>query len=741
MKSHFRLLFLFFVLPLISYSQHPEKIDSILNAVKKFDAAQSKSQASIGVADTMKVSAWLQLSREFMNDPDKANFYAEKALSLAQQTGVEKYIGNAASLTGVMYYRQGRYEESLKMDSLALNARKKDGDEKGMASVYNNIGVVYEGLGNNILALTNHTESLRIRRKLGDQDGISSSYNNIGNIYYNQGNYPEALKNHFAGLKINEAIKDTEDIAKSYFNIANIYSDIEDNRQAMQYYLSALAIFKEKNDEYQILKAYNSIGNLNIKSGNYQEGNRNYQLALAIAEKLDSRHDIALIHSNIGTVLGYTKQTDEALNSYLKSLGIFQEIGDQSGIANTKILIGQTYFEKGDYQRALTFEEEALILAHEAGAIYHVNQAHENLAKIYYKLKDFKRAYDELQIFKQGSDSIYNAENNRKITRQQLQYEYEKKEAEQSATQEKKDVVQRASIQKQKVIKNTSFVILGLMIILALGLFYRFNEKRKANELLSTTLENLKHAQRQLIQSEKLASLGQLTAGIAHEIQNPLNFVNNFSGIAKDMIGDLKNAATSDERNEVIHDLEQNLDKIETHGKRASGIVKSMLLHSHHGFNEVQLVDLNTLCSDTMELTIYSAKAGSENFNIQIQKKLDPTLPKVPLVQQEISRVLINLITNSVFALNGRANGEIMLSTKLIKNFVEVKVRDNGSGIPEEIREQIFEPFFTTRHAGEGTGLGLSISYDIIQNQGGILSVDSKPGEWTEFTFTLPLKS
>lgn len=272
---------------------------------------------------------------------------------------------------------------------------------------------------------------------------------------------------------------------------------------------------------------------------------------------------------------------------------------------------------------------------------------------------------------------------------------------------------------------------------------------------LAKSLDDLRIAQDRLVQTEKLASLGQLTAGIAHEIKNPLNFVNNFSAISVELIDELRTALVAvkiddklrTEISDISDMLQGNLDKVVQHGKRADSIVKNMLLHSRQGSGEHRPVDINNVVEESLNLAYHGARAEKQGFNITLEKSLDPAAGEVDLFPQEITRVLLNLISNGFYATTKRkaeGNGsdyepKLTAMTKNLGDSVEIRIRDNGTGIPAEVKEKMFNPFFTTKPAGEGTGLGLSLSHDIIVKQhAGSIEVDTRPGEFTEFKIVLP---
>ncbi len=262
-------------------------------------------------------------------------------------------------------------------------------------------------------------------------------------------------------------------------------------------------------------------------------------------------------------------------------------------------------------------------------------------------------------------------------------------------------------------------------------------------------LEKLQRAQAHLIQTEKMASLGELTAGIAHEIQNPLNFVNNFSEVNAELLSELQEELKKGNVNEALSisdGIRQNEQKINHHGKRADAIVKGMMQHSQSGSGQKDATNVNALAEEYLKLSYHGLRAKDKSFNATTETDFDETLPKIKIVPQDVGRLLLNLYNNAFYAVTEKARKEtntpykptVRVSTRKKDNSVEITVRDNGTGIPKEIRDKIFNPFFTTKPTGIGTGLGLSLSYDIIKSHGGTISVDSKEGEFTEFTIQLP---
>ena len=290
--------------------------------------------------------------------------------------------------------------------------------------------------------------------------------------------------------------------------------------------------------------------------------------------------------------------------------------------------------------------------------------------------------------------------------------------------------------------------------VIAISNVSLFEQVQQRTRELSKSLDDLRTAQDRLIQTEKLASLGQLTAGIAHEIKNPLNFVNNFSALSAEMVEEMKDALSDvnlgknkrEELDEITQMLKNNLEKVVQHGKRADSIVKNMLLHSRQGSGEHRSVDINAIVDESLNLAYHGARAEQKGFNVTLQRNFDSAVGMAVVYPQEITRVLLNLISNGFYATTKRQievgdgfEPTLTATTRNLGDTIEICIRDNGTGIPTEVKAKIFNPFFTTKPAGEGTGLGLSMSHDIIVKQhGGTIDVDTAPGAFTEFRIVLP---
>jgi len=361
------------------------------------------------------------------------------------------------------------------------------------------------------------------------------------------------------------------------------------------------------------------------------------------------------------------------------------------------------------------------------------------LARLYHESNP-KLAYNYLQTCTAAKDTLYNA--NRA------------KGAEERSLAQQKEQFQKQSQAAtfQNRIIQISLLALAAVFLVSSVLFFRSNRvKRTANRKLEKAYAELKATQTQLIQSEKMASLGELTAGIAHEIQNPLNFVNNFSDVNKELLSEMKvemDKGNLEDARVIANDVIDNEEKISHHGKRADAIVKGMLQHSRTSSGQKEPTDINKLADEYLRLAYQGFRAKDKSFNATIVSEFDQNISSVNIIPQEIGRVILNLINNAFYAVNEKQkqnlNGyepTVTVSTKRNTGMVAILVRDNGNGIPQKVLDKIFQPFFTTKPTGQGTGLGLSLAYDIVKAHGGEIKVETKEGEGSEFIVLIPVNN
>jgi two-component system, NtrC family, sensor kinase len=444
---------------------------------------------------------------------------------------------------------------------------------------------------------------------------------------------------------------------------------------------------------------------------------------------------------NIGDVYCSSNNKTAAIEYYHSSVRASMESKEGSNneiIGSAYQSLSRIFNESNRLDSGIHFINLSLDAYKNVGSIWGIKDSYQTLSQIYSKLNRKDSVNKYLLLAKK--DSLYEDKIKRLQTYLKLSFNN------QLLLQEQ----QKEKIETQARVR-TYTLLAGLFVFLVIGLilFRNNQQKQKANKVLQTALSNLKSAQAQLIQSEKMASLGELTAGIAHEIQNPLNFVNNFSEVSNELSEEMNvelDRGNIEEAKSIAAAIKKNLEKINYHGKRADAIVKGMLQHSRTSTGLKEPTDINKLVDEYLRLAFHGFRAREKEFNPKLETDFDKSIGKVLVVPQDIGRVLLNLFNNGFYALNEKTKQirdsfqpALIVSTKRIDNRMEIRVNDNGNGIPKNIVDKIFQPFFTTKPTGQGTGLGLSLSYDIVKAHGGEIKVKTKEGEFTELVIELPI--
>ncbi len=422
------------------------------------------------------------------------------------------------------------------------------------------------------------------------------------------------------------------------------------------------------------------------------------------------------------------------------------------------LAIADMYKETGDKKMALEYSLKSLKLAETYGLRQQVADASLKLSAHYEAEGNYKAAYQYYRNHISNRDSINNIPSVQEMFNKLTRYEVSQKQLEVDMLDQKR--------RNQQNFLVAMGIILFLALILLFTLYKNNQNKQKAYRILNLqkqetemqkakaeeALSELKLTQKHLIQSEKMASLGELTAGIAHELNNPLNFVTNFSEVSIDLLNELKEeiagklpASVQPNANDIIHDLSENLNKIANHGKRADTIVKGMLQHSRAGSGKKQSTDLNALADEYLRLTYNGLAAKDKALFINITTNFDAAAGNIDIIPQDIGRVLMNLYSNAFYSVIKKQetqkegySPEVTVSSQKSGHWFRLSVKDNGNGVPAKVLDKIFQPFFTTKPPGQGTGLGLSLSYDVLQSHGGELKVETKEGEFAEFIILLP---
>jgi signal transduction histidine kinase len=544
--------------------------------------------------------------------------------------------------------------------------------------------------------------------------------------------------------------------------------------KSLQLQIQALQIAESNN--YTIEEAFclRRIGLVYMDLNDYPICLHYLYLALQKQEKVQYKRGIAIEYMNLGMIYEYMNKLDSALYWILKADEEKKLIEDL--YPEVSRVFGNIYAKKGDPGLALTYYnkgiEDGLLLndfrtvsficADAARMFKHLNQPDSSISFAkrglkYGQMASYKKGilfsssilsdlYDSVnptealhyyKIAAAAKDSLFGAGNI-----QTIQTLIKKEEARQ------KEIELEKTAYQNRLKQYALLAGLGVFLMVTLILYRNNRQKQKANKVLETTLTNLKSAQTQLIQSEKMASLGELTAGIAHEIQNPLNFVNNFSEVNTELIGELVeevNKGNTDEVKAIANDIKENSEKINHHGKRADAIVKGMLQHSRSSSGKKEPTDLNALCDEYLRLSYHGLRAKDKSFNATMSTDFDTIIGNINIIPQDLGRVVLNLINNAFYAVNEKKNlnsegyePTVSLSTKKENNKIIISVTDNGNGMTEKLIDKIFQPFFTTKPTGQGTGLGLSLSYDIVKAHGGELTVETKQGEGSTFIIQIP---
>jgi len=442
---------------------------------------------------------------------------------------------------------------------------------------------------------------------------------------------------------------------------------------------------------------------------------------------------------------------DSLQRAILKSLDrqLEQHKIPKSFLDTTKI--PSSSFMPVDLKKLFESVNQEISAARSAGDVENVSKGYGRLSSIDSIRGNYKGAYENYKLYAAYRDSLQKKEFEKKELQTRMQREFDQKQAQQRLEKEKED---RRNAIRQILL----FAVILAFVTISATFFVAYKRERKSKNLvhvqkkeIENTLTELRSTQAQLIQSEKMASLGELTAGIAHEIQNPLNFVNNFSDVNNELVTELKikneKLRIADaEVDELLNDIYQNNEKISMHGKRADAIVKGMLQHSRTSSGQREMTDLNALTDEYIRIAYHGLRARNNSFDVKYKTAYDPTIGEINIVPQDIGRVLLNLINNAFYAVNEKAKLQaasykplVTVSTKKLNNKIEIWVKDNGIGIPQKNLDKIFQPFFTTKPSGQGTGLGLSLAYDIIKTHGGEVKVETKEGEGSEFVILLPV--
>jgi signal transduction histidine kinase len=613
--------------------------------------------------------------------------------------------------------------------------------------------------------------ALKLARQLDLKLDESAALREIGYAYINRGNYPRSLQTVLSAIKILEDPKSEKNVLVGHFP-----GDDELNYRTAPPHAQRLS---------EIAFTYQMYGILYANSNNYERAWQHHLLARQMATQSGNVPLQSIINLTMNRVYRNLKKIDSALISIRHAYEGVMQSGYKRYLGSVLLNMGITYAALGNTNLAVDYYRQSLVVSKEQGyfrgvvasslllADYFTHSGKQDSAiqSITYALSEAKNldAPDLLlRSYTAMTRHYRNAGNNDSTVKYQAliikinDSLFNAKQAQQFQNIDFEEQVRQQQVEEaQKALRNKwrmNSLLAGLLIFLfiAILLWRNSRHRKKANLLLSkqkaeleSTLSTLKATQKQLVQSEKMASLGELTAGIAHEIQNPLNFVNNFSEVNRELLVEMKDELDKGnipEAKKITDNVIANEEKIFLHGQRADAIVKGMLQHSRSSSGQKEPTDINALCDEYLRLSFHGMRAKEKSFNATTKTEFVNNLEKINVVPQDIGRVVLNLINNAFYAVNEKAKQNIagyaptvIVSTKKRNEKIEISVKDNGNGIPDSIKEKIFQPFFTTKPTGQGTGLGLSLSYDIVKAHRGEMKVETKEGEGSEFIIILPV--
>jgi len=644
----------------------------------------------------------------------------------------------------------------------ALKSSTSGTSQRGKA--YQNLAIWHQNSAVKDSTLWYLDKAVTLYSDLKTPKDLAATYLLYEDMYKLNTKYNEASQFAFKALEIYETEKDTEGIAESFLRLSDLFSYKNDIDRGIEYAQKAIDLLANTDAHEQLAKAYQYRASNQLSNSENEIALSSINKAIAILETQDISNIRYLSCRNTrGNILKYLEQYDDAIADYSNNLKASNEINDIRLQIASNGNLGHIKIIQEKYKAAIPYLLSAIDLIKKSGNLVNLWENYMHAAVAYEQTGDFEKALDYERLLGDENKTYYKSI----IARQEgeLAVKYE------TAKKEETIALQEDQIDRQR---KTELLYIGLAVLFATLLLFMYfsrknirkkrkelaslntelNEKsghlKEANTTLSQTITNLKSTQEQLIQSEKMASLGELTAGIAHEIQNPLNFVNNFSELNTELLDELKEAIASKDVEEIeaiSADLSGNMKKILHHGQRADGIVKGMLQHSRKNTEEKTPADLNQLTDEYLRLAYHGLRAKDKSFNATLNTDFDQNAMPIPVLAQNIGRVVLNLVTNAFHAVKERKENTkdesymptVGVRTQQTKKLFIIEISDNGIGIPEEIRPKIFQPFFTTKPTGEGTGLGLSLSYDIVKSHDGILSVESEEGKGTTFKIELPL--
>ena len=746
------------------------------------------------------------------NNYDEALNFFKKALQTAQQTTNKDLMGKIAYMTAVVLIRKSEQGEAAKYKDLAIKYYTEAGNETGLANCYVVSARLNNYSGNVQQSVKDNYTALKLFEKTGNKVGMYNVHTGLGLMYEDQKNWKEALNSYLAAKKAAEGVPAREVLAGAYNNVGNAYRELGNTDEAYKAFSEALKLSEQVGDKKGIATSQGNLGTIYSLMGRPNDALKSFDEARKRFEEIGSKESTSISYLEAGSVYFDIKKYEESKQALEKGLLIAKQIGHKDIISRSYRLLSQIDTATGNYSSALQNYDQYITYRDSMQHAEAAKQLSEQRLQYDFSKKEdslrlqqvliaeqlekqtllSKQQQQELKL-KQASLDLAQREKDVQMlkflqTQTELKLSNEQNEKKLALAQQEK-VIQEAELEKQTLhskqkeqeilLKDRKLAVqkaqrniwlagaIGLLIF-SFFMYRNYRQKQKANRLLQLqnveledqrdkikkAMAELQQTQIQLIQKEKMASLGELTAGIAHEIQNPLNFVNNFSEVNVELGNELKQEAKklglTDEQSQNLHSLADELlmnqEKIVHHGKRAGAIVRSMLQHTRKSDGVKELTNINALVEECLKLSYNGFRNKNKTFASKIETHFDEEVSQINVMPQDLSHALVNLLNNAFYAvnerkkqLNGTFEPTVLVSTKKAGDKIIIAVNDNGTGMSEKVTAKVFQPFFTTKPNGEGTGLGLSISYDVVtKGHGGEIRVESKEGEGANFTIQLP---
>jgi signal transduction histidine kinase len=650
-----------------------------------------------------------------VNDSTKAFEISGQCVELAREINYNKGLAEGLRTLAFCHIRLSKYDEALPLLNEALSLFETMNHAEGLGAVYEYLAIIQRNRGD----LGGSLELLI--KALGKNEGtenIGTNYYHLGVTYRHLGDFEKALDHLYKSLTIFREAGNDLLVAYSINIIGSIYFETGDYKQALDYYLQGFVARHDAGDKWGEAGSLDNIGFTYLKLQDYPKAIEYCKQSLEITKSTGDKRGQANTLLHLAEIYKESKDEEHAAKYCGESLEIRKASGDKKGEAEILLFLADLSKEDATNKKkneVLQWLTRALQLAEQTGALDLLSKARLYFYEYYKRNGEFQQAIDQLEMHIAAEKELHKNAINQKVLNLEISKKAEEAKKDAETTRRRNEELTQLNEQIEA-------------------------QKKKLIEALA----NLKATQAQLIQSEKMASLGELTAGIAHEIQNPLNFVNNFSEINTELVQEMKEALAAGNTQlatKIASDISANDEKINVHGKRADAIVKNMLQHSRISNGKKELTDLNTLVYEYLRLSYHGLRAKDKSFNAKFKTHFDDGIGKINIVPQDIGRVLLNLMNNAFYSVSEKQKQNmegyapmVSIKTKKTGDSILISVEDNGNGISPNVLDKIFQPFFTTKPTGQGTGLGLSLAYETLKVHGGEIRVESKEGEGSEFT-------